>query len=36
MPREYLIEDMFDEIIDDINYIRLYSSVLLDTALTKK
>ena len=29
MPQEYLIDDIFNEIIDDINYIRVYSSIIL-------
>ncbi len=33
MPQEYLIEEMYDEIIDDIHYIKIYSSILLNTHL---
>lgn len=33
MPQEYLIEEMYDEIIDDIQYIKIYSSILLNTHL---
>jgi len=30
MPQEYLIDDIFNEIIDEVNYIRVYSTIILN------
>lgn len=35
MPQEYLLDTMFEEIFEDIIYIKVYSSVLLSNN-TKK
>ena len=35
MPQNYLLDEMFEEIFEDITYIKLYSAILLNNN-TKK
>lgn len=29
MPHEYLLDDIFDEMLEDVKYIKIYGSIIL-------